>query len=96
MNTYTISLIKYLFRFEVWFSHLKMYAADREYIRDLRLPLFCHLYLNLYVPRNHARLQAFLKTFKYLFASAGGTIYLEELRNVTDVLNLSPRLEYFR
>ncbi|XP_060859767.1 uncharacterized protein LOC132936966 isoform X5 [Metopolophium dirhodum] len=82
--------------FEVWFSHLKNYAPDREYIRDLRLPLFCHLYLNLYAPRNHARLQAFLKTFKYLFASAKGAIYLEELRNVTDVLNLSPRLEYFR
>ncbi|XP_029341684.1 uncharacterized protein LOC100569295 isoform X3 [Acyrthosiphon pisum] len=82
--------------FEVWFSHLKKYAADREYIRDLRLPLFCHLYLNLYAPHNHARLQAFLKTFKYLFASPKGNIYLEELRNVTDILNLSPRLEYFR
>jgi len=75
---------------------LKQYAVDRDYIRDLRLPLFCHLYLNLYVPRNHARLQALLKTFKHLFASAGGAIYLAELRNVTDVLNLSPRLAYFR
>uniref|UniRef100_A0A2H8TRP9 Transcription initiation factor TFIID subunit 5 n=1 Tax=Melanaphis sacchari TaxID=742174 RepID=A0A2H8TRP9_9HEMI len=82
--------------FEIWFSRVREYAVDREFIRDLRLPLFCHLYLNLYAPRNHTRLQAFLKTFEYLFTSPRGVIYLQELKNVTNVLDLSPRLAYFR
>lgn len=85
-----------LLRFEIWFSHVKEYAVDKKYIRDLRLPLFCHLYLNLYTQRNHKLLQLFLKKFEYLFTSSRGAVYLQELKNVTDVLNLSPHLEYFR
>ncbi|KAE9528871.1 hypothetical protein AGLY_012446 [Aphis glycines] len=82
--------------FEVWFSRIRKYAIDREFIRDLRLPLFCHLYLNLYVPKNHNRLQELLRKFQYLFTSPRGVLYLSELRNVKNVLNLSPRLAYFR
>ncbi|XP_026819668.1 uncharacterized protein LOC113558416 isoform X4 [Rhopalosiphum maidis] len=82
--------------FEIWFSRVREYAVDREFIRDLRLPLFCHLYLNLYVPRNHNRLQALLKKFEYLFTSPRGVVYLQELKTVTNVLDLSPRLAYFR
>jgi len=75
---------------------MKEYAIDKEFIKDLRLPLFCHLYLDLYAPHNHTRLQAFLNTFQYLFTSHGGSIYLAELKNVTNVSALSPRLAYFR
>ncbi|XP_060844677.1 uncharacterized protein LOC132924402 isoform X3 [Rhopalosiphum padi] len=82
--------------FEIWFSRVREFAVDREFIRDLRLPLFCHLYLNLYVPRNHNRLQALLKKFEYLFTSPRGVVYLQELKTVTNVLDLSPRLAYFR
>ncbi|XP_022174568.1 uncharacterized protein LOC111036738 [Myzus persicae] len=82
--------------FEVWFSHVKEYAIERDCIRDLRLPLFCHLYLNLYAPHNHTRLHQFLKAFQYIFTSPRGSVYLDELRKVTDILDLSPRLAYFR
>jgi len=85
-----------MFRFEVWFSHVKEYAFERDCIRDLRLPLFCHLYLNLYAPCNHIRLQQFLKAFQYIFTSPRGSVYLDELKNVTNALELSPRLAYFR
>lgn len=58
------------------------------------MPIFSHLYLSLYSENNRERLHAFLNAFKYLFSSS--KVFLEELRNVTDINNLSPYLSLFR
>lgn len=38
----------------------------------------------------------FLDKFKYLFTSSGGVMLLQELKDVTDINHLSPRLSMFR
>jgi len=58
--------------------------------------MFGHLYLNLYSGNNRERLLAFLDAFKYLFVKSKGIVFLEELKNVTDINNLSPYLSLFR
>jgi len=68
----------------------------KKYIRDLRLPMFSHLYLNLYSEKNREPLLAFLDAFKYLFIQSKSNVFLEELKNVTDINNLSPYLSLFR
>lgn len=38
----------------------------------------------------------FLDEFKHIFMRQMGSVFLQELKNVTDTNNLSPRLSVFR
>lgn len=89
-------LMLFFFRFEKWFIRKKKYVPGKKFVKDLRLPMFSHLYLNLYSENNRDRLLAFLDVFKYLFVNSKGAVFLEELKNITDINNLSPCLSLFR
>lgn len=85
-----------MFRFDKWLTRKKKLVNGNKYVKDLRLPMFCHLYLSLYLEKNRDCLLTFLDLFKHLFTSSKGVIFLQELKNVTNINNLSSRLTIFR
>jgi len=86
----------FLLRFEKLFDRKNKTVKDKRYFRELCLPMFCHLYLNLISPQNHEQLKNFLKKFKHIFENTKGLDFLKELKKVKDVKKLSPRLQVFR
>ncbi|VVC25853.1 Hypothetical protein CINCED_3A024820 [Cinara cedri] len=82
--------------FEKWFNQIKKKFVGPQRIKDLCVPMFSHLYLSLYTPPNQERLFQLLDKFKYLFLSKRGSIFLQELKKVTDMNQLPHRISLFR
>lgn len=90
MNNYFLS------RLVRWSARQKNVINEHTCLKELCLPMLCHLYLSLYSQNNHERLLKFLDAFKHLFRKSNETDFLQELKNVTNTNNLSSRLTIFR
>lgn len=81
---------------ENWCSNKRCTISGKEYIRNLCVPLFCHLYLSIYNQNKPEEMISFLKSFAHLFSGSVGSKIIKELESITDLNNLPPTLDILR
>lgn len=81
---------------ENWCSNKRCTISEKEYKRNLCLPLFCHLYLTIYDQNKPEEMISFLKRFEHLFSGSSGSKIIEELENITDLHDLPSTLDILR
>lgn len=81
---------------ENWITNKKCTISGKEYIRNLCIPLFCHLYLSIYEQNKHEEMISFLKRFAHLFSGSVGSKIIEQLKSITDLNDLPHTLDMLR
>lgn len=79
-----------------WCSHKKCSISRKEYVHNLCIPLFCHLYMSIYTLNIHEEMIMFLGRFSHLFSSSIGSTLVTELTNLSDLKKLPPTLDVLR
>lgn len=81
---------------EKWCSNKKSRISGTEYVRNLCVPLFCHLYLSIYEENKREEMILFLKKFIHLFSGSVGSKLIKELEAIIDLNDLPPTLDILR